>query len=101
MSDVWFGTINLNNVKYFKQIGKELIPVGWHPSRYKKEINQFFIDEKQYQGIDAPDQYKTKEMFDDKLFLKKPKKKLKYYPDRKKTQKFVIKLCDPSKFVPD
>ena len=40
-------------------------------------------------------------MFDDKLFLKKPKKMLKYYPDRKKTQKFVIKLCDPSKFVPD
>ena len=46
MSDVWFGTINLNNVNHFKEIGKELIPVAWHPTRYKKEINQFFIDEK-------------------------------------------------------
>ena len=34
MSDLWLRAIYLNNVEHLKNISKELMLVGWHPTRW-------------------------------------------------------------------
>ena len=34
LSDFWLGILNFKNAKHLKEIGEELMPIGWHPKKW-------------------------------------------------------------------